>query len=167
MEFLARSGGRRAGDTIELLQTPNLTDDGHTECVFLVHGIRYNEGASDEIEHLSTGQELRLLTEPENPADPRAVLVTTDDTRLGWVPSPLLDYVHTVMGAGECRLTVVRANPPEVGHHMRLLVRLEGCVPEGYLPAWQIASSRGPGRRRQSWRSRRRTGSPPGGSPRG
>jgi len=136
MEFLARSGGRRAGDTIELLQTPAISDSGHTSCVFLVHGIRYSDGASDAIEHLSTGQELRLLSEPENPADPGAILVTDDGIRLGWVPSPLLDYVHAVMDAGQSRLTVVRANSPEVGHHMRLLVRLEGSVLESYSPAW-------------------------------
>lgn len=136
MEFLARSGGRRAGDTIELLQTPTISDNGHTSCVFLVHGIRYSDGASDAIEHLSTGQELQLVSEPENPADPRAVLVTDDGTRLGWVPSPLLDYVQAVMASGHAQLTVVRANSPEVGHHMRLLVRLEGSVPEGYSPAW-------------------------------
>jgi len=46
-------------------------------------------------------------------------------------PNPLLDYVRAVMRAGDAQLTVVRANPPELGHHMRLLVRIEGRLSEG------------------------------------
>ena len=42
------------------------------------------------------------------------------------------------MSAGDAQLTVVRANPPELGHHMRLLVRIEGRLSEGYLLPWQI-----------------------------
>lgn len=136
MEFLARSGGHRAGDTIELLPIPE-TADGPTSCVFLVHGVRYQPGASDAIEQLVPGQELNLEPEPENESDPQAVLITDDGTRLGWVPNPLLDYVRAVMRTGAVKVTVVRANPPALGHHMRLLVRIEGRLPEGYALPWQ------------------------------
>lgn len=135
MEFLARSGGRRAGDTIELLPTPEIVG-GRTTCVFLVHGVRYQEGVSAALERLRPGQELQLEPEPDNEYDPCAVLVTSDGTRLGWVPSPLLDYVRAVMSAGDAQLTVVRANPPELGHHMRLLVRIEGRLSDGYVLPW-------------------------------
>lgn len=135
MEFLARSGGRRAGDTIELLPIPDI-DGRRTQCTFLVHGVRYQPGAADAIDHLTTGQALDLVPEPDNEHDPRAVLVTTDGTRLGWVPNPLLDYVHAIMSTGDVRLTVVRANPSEFGHHMRLLVRIEGQLPDGYELPW-------------------------------
>ena len=136
MEFLARSGGRRAGDTIEMVPVPTV-DGVDTTCVFLVHGVRYLEGASEALESLTPGQALRLEPEPENEHDPLAVLVSTDEARLGWVPNPLLDYVRAVMGAGAATLTVVRANPPELGHHMRLLVRIEGRLPAGYQLPWR------------------------------
>lgn len=135
MEFLSRSGGRRAGDTIELLPIPTIAD-GHTSCVFLVHGVRYQPGASEAIDRLTPGQALDLEPEPDNEHDPHAVLVSRDGTRLGWVPNPLLDYVRAVMSTGDPRLTVVRANPPGLGHHMRLLVRIEGRLPEGYVLPW-------------------------------
>lgn len=138
MEFLARSGGRRAGDCIQLLPTPSVTD-GRTTCVFLVHGVRYVPGAADAIDQLEPGQELALRTEPDNPIDSDAVLVTQEGTRLGWVPNPLLSYVRAVLGSGDARLTVVRANPRELGHHLRLLVRIEGTLPDGFVLPWQAA----------------------------
>jgi hypothetical protein len=136
MEFLARSGGRRAGDRIQLLPTPEVAD-GRTSCVFLVHGVRHLAEASDAIDGLEPGQELTLEPEPENPVDPDAVLVTTHGTPLGWVPNSLLAYVRAVMSAGAARLTVVRANPRELGHHMRLLVRIEGTLTGGFVAPWQ------------------------------
>lgn len=136
MEFLARSGGRRAGDCIQLLPMPDV-NEGRTSCVFLVHGVRYVPGASDAVDQLKPGQELVLEPEPDNPVDPDAVLVTNDGTRLGWVPNPLLGYVRAVMSSGDARLTVVRANPRELGHHMRLLVRVEGSLPDGFVAPWQ------------------------------
>jgi hypothetical protein len=135
MEFLARSGGRRAGDRIQLLPTPSVVN-GHTFCVFLVHGVRYQEGAADAIDQLRPGDQLALEPEPDNPIDPNAVLVTQDGTRLGWVPNPLLSYVRAVMSSPDARLTVVRANPRELGHHMRLLVRIEGTLPEDFVASW-------------------------------
>ena len=138
MEFLARSGGRRAGDRIQLLPTPFVADD-RTSCVFLVHGVRHLPGAGDAVDRLEPGQELALVPEPDNPRDPDAVLVTQDGIRLGWVPNPLLGYVRAVLSSGDARLTVVRANPRDLGHHMRLLVRIEGSLPESYVFPWQAA----------------------------
>lgn len=135
MEFLGRSGGRRGGDAIELLPIPEV-HRSHTQCIFLVHGIRYQPGASEAIDQLTTGQALDLVREPDNEYDPRAVLVTSDGSRLGWVPNPLVDYVGAILSTGDARLTVVRANPSDFGHHMRLLVRVEGRLPDGYELPW-------------------------------
>ena len=55
----------------------------------------------------------------------RALLVTQDGVRLGYVPDPLLDFVHDII-ATDYELLVERVNPPEAGLHMRLLVRLRG-----------------------------------------
>jgi hypothetical protein len=135
-EVLLRSGGRRAGDTIEVLPEPTIGTDGETSCTFLVHGVRHcGPEADDAIDSLNTGDLLELRWEPSNPVNERAVLVLSGSgVAVGYVPDPLVDYVHTVMRTGEHRLSVVRANGPEVGSHLRLLVRLEGHVPDGYLP---------------------------------
>jgi len=52
-------------------------------------------------------------------------LLVTDSGELpvGYVPDPLLGFVHEMT---DVEASVLRANGPEVGFHMRLLVRLEG-----------------------------------------
>lgn len=129
-EILVRSGGRRAGDTIEVVPEPAVEADGRTTCTFLVHGVQYKSPeASDAISALVSGDHLQLRTEPENPVNSRAVLVLDgQDLQLGYVPNPLVEYVQLVMEHSEPRVTVVRANGPEVGAHLRLLVRVDGRV---------------------------------------
>lgn len=125
-EVLARSGGRRVGDAIELVPVPDHSS-GAVSVDYFVHGVRYmTSGAQRLITSLATGQVLHLVPEPANPVDHRAVLITsTDDVRLGYVPAPLLDLVCAIEGPDT---RVLRANGPEVGFHYRLLVRSSGVV---------------------------------------
>lgn len=127
MEILARSGGHRSGDTLELLPHPAVRPDGATVCRFLVHGISHVDGAADRIPALLPGQRLSLERDVTNAHNPRALLVTAESrTALGWVPDPLVDYVATVLESGPSSLRVVRTNPPEWGPHLRLMVELDG-----------------------------------------
>lgn len=126
-EVLQRSGGLRVGDTIELLPAPVADAGDHVQCEFLVHGVRYmSREAQARIGRLSEGEVLRLVRDPQNPVQPRALLVTDcDELALGYVPDPLLDMVDRITGIG---VSVVRANGPEVGFHQRLLVQVSGVV---------------------------------------
>lgn len=122
-EILAVSGGRRTGDTYELTPLP---EQGDVELPFLVHGVRHLR--SEEQAHVDTlahGQHVNLQHDPENEANKRAVLVTDRGVRLGYVPDPLLEYVHKIMRRDHA-VIVERVNPPEAGFHMRLLVVLAG-----------------------------------------
>jgi hypothetical protein len=130
MEVLAHSGGHRPGDTIELLPLPSAALDGRTACTFLVHGVRHQPGAPERIARLSEGERLSLREDSSNPVNSQALLVIADNDQepLGWVPDPLVQYVHEVRSNPEHELTVVRANPPDVGPHLQLLVQLRGRV---------------------------------------
>jgi hypothetical protein len=122
-EVLAVSGGGRTGDTYELTPLPHR---GEVSLPFLVHGIRHlraDERAA--IDGLKPGDQLSLQYEPENPVNARALLVTQGGVRLGYVPDPLLGYVHDIMRS-EHELVVERVNPAAAGLHMKLLVRLSG-----------------------------------------
>lgn len=122
-EVLTVSGGRRTGDTYELTPLP---EPGPIKLQFLVHGIRHlSPEERARIDLLKVGQSLTLLGEPTNEYNERALLVTDDGARLGYVPDPLLDYVYDVV-ASHHGLHVERINPPEAGLHMRLLVVLSG-----------------------------------------
>lgn len=122
-EVLAVSGGQRTGDTYELTPLP---EHGDVQLPFLVHGIRHLlPQERSQIDALTPGQRLTLQHEPSNEVNDRAVLVTDNGARLGYVPDPLLDYVHNMM-AQDYALTVKRVNPLEAGFHLRLLVVLSG-----------------------------------------
>jgi len=124
-EVLTRSGGRSAVDTLEITPVP---EPGPVDLCFLVHGIRHlSQAEHRRIDALKAGQSLHLVAEPSNPADSHALLVTDDGGRLGYVPRPLLRYVHAIADQ-PYTMTVARVNPAEAGFHMRLLVRLEGTL---------------------------------------
>lgn len=130
-EVLARSGGRRVEDHIELTPVAVPDAQGQIQFDFLVHGVRYTTAqARDRITDLRTGDPLIIEHEPTNDHNPLARLVLSDDLTLGYVPDPLVTTVHRMTDLGAF---VLRANGPEVGFHMRLLVRLRGLV-EGAAP---------------------------------
>jgi hypothetical protein len=142
-EVLVRTHGHRVGDTIELLPAPDVAPGQPVSFTFLTHGVRHLPQENQaRITALLRGQMLRLRIDHTNAVNARARLVTDEeDIELGWVPDPLLDVIERV---SETRLTVERANGPEVGYHFRLLVRLDGVLPvnSGRLfdgPGWETA----------------------------
>ncbi len=123
-EVLTRSGGRRVEDHIELTPVGVSTDVGAIAFDFLVHGVLYTTAeAQDRITALRTGDSLAIQHDPANTYNTMARLVIDDQLRLGYVPDPLVSVVHRMTDVG---VTVLMANGPEVGFHMRLLVRLTG-----------------------------------------
>ncbi len=127
-EILTASGGHREGDPIELISLPRFERaTGETSAHFLAHGVRHREAeASDWITGLPAGRRLGLEPDPTNPVNSDAVRIVDRGIHLGFVPDPLLDYVHSVIGGGAYDLTVVRANAAETHPHLRLLLRLVG-----------------------------------------
>jgi hypothetical protein len=123
MELLARSGGRRVGDLVELTPVPEPDADGLVDVVFLVHGVRHVPGSEDVLGRLRVGDPLDLRRAPENPVNPRALLVTESGDPFGYVPDPLLDDLDALV---DRRVVVEHVNGPEAGSHLRCLVRLRG-----------------------------------------
>lgn len=161
-EQIARSGGRREGDRIQLFPVP-VVSDGRIDCDFLVHGMRHVlEGellvgrrlrqppTRDELEALLStlrpGDELQLLDEPTNQVNPLAILTTTtDDFPLGWAPNLLVDEIHRIPNRNTLKATARAINGPEAGWHLRLLVHLTAEVPDDFKvfqgPSWESLGS--------------------------
>lgn len=136
-EVLTRTGGRRVGDTIQLVPMPVIAEDNAFTHLFLVHGVRYRpEEAQSRISSLKKGDKLRLAADPENTVNPLAVEVEDlEELTLGFVPDPHAVFVQEVLADTRgYKLTVEQANGPEVGFHFRLLVRLEGYSRSGIQP---------------------------------
>jgi hypothetical protein len=88
-EVLARSGGIRATDRLELAEYRALNDDLSQPLEFRIAGRRHIADAAS----LAVGDAVSLLREPDNTADPAAVIVDRMGRKAGYVPrqyTPLL-----------------------------------------------------------------------------
>ena len=150
-EQIARSGGRREGDKIQLFPVP-IVSSGRIDCNFLVHGMRHiledelTVGANvgrpptrDELEArlsmLKPGDQLQLIDEPMNRVNPLAILTATADSfPLGWAPNLLVEEIHRIPSRASVKAEVRAVNGPEAGWHLRLLVHLTGEVPDDFNP---------------------------------
>jgi hypothetical protein len=139
-EQLARSGGKRTGDTIQHFPVPTVRADGSSRCCFLVHGVRhieinYNPSVQQRIQELRKGDFLQLVPEPGNIVNPKALLISADgNDLLGWIPDLLLDYVYTLRESGPVELRVEHTNGSNAPYHFRLIALVEGRAPAGYQP---------------------------------
>ncbi|MEQ3551193.1 hypothetical protein WIS52_11995 [Pseudonocardia nematodicida] len=132
-EQLSRSEGRRTGDTVQVFPIPSIEADGSSTCCFLAHGIRHVTGGV--LPPLEQGDRLGLRTDPENPVNPIAqVILSPSGEDLGFVPDLLLEHLAALGDTGPVTLTVEHVNGPDAPAHLRLLVRLDGVVPDGYRP---------------------------------
>lgn len=131
-EILTASGGHREGDPIELISLPTYDKrTGRTSACFLAHGVRHRSAeVSEHITGLSPGARLTLEPDRDNPVNSQAIRVVDGHLHVGFVPDPLLDYVHSVLADGAYDLIVVRANPAATHPHLRLLLRLSGTCAE-------------------------------------
>lgn len=140
-EQIAASGGRRAGDTLQLFPVPERVRDGIWACSFLVHGIRHipnrvlhvgdqetrvsNDKLDAVLNNLSVGDPLRLVRNEGNPANPEArLLVQADGVPVGFLPNLLVDDIVR-LGDENVSAYVQVVNGSDAPWHMRLLARLE------------------------------------------
>lgn len=147
-EQIVRSGGGREGDTLQFVQFPT-PRDGALDTRFLAHGVRHipDEPRSldgrpvvvDMVRHeraldsLTPGERLRLMAQDDNPRSAVATVVAAQDgTPLGYVPEVFAAGIRRLMTAADPVVTVQRINPAGVPPHMRLALRLECAVPEGF-----------------------------------
>lgn len=139
-EQIARSQGRRQGDTIQLLPEP-VNEHGVITGRFLVHGIRHVPGRfrmldgravqvdSEQVEAalatLRPGDALGIASEPGNEVNSLALMVVARRvTPVGWIPNLLLEDMHRLMARADVSVVAEHVNGPDAPWHLRLLARL-------------------------------------------
>jgi hypothetical protein len=129
-EVLARTGGRRATDTVEVVPEPAIDPvSGRLEVDFLVHGIRHHDGVDACLEELHPSDRLRILCDVQNPADSMAVALADEHTRnLGWLPRYLVPFINRSaqqFGWPQVHVEVLHVGDAAGPAHLRLLCRLQ------------------------------------------
>lgn len=134
LDILSRSGGEQKGDTVSLVEAPHVAADGATAATFLVRGagyaVRSNESASTA-NGLRPGDQLAVVNDETNEANPNALLLTVAGEPIGWIPDLLIEYARELITSGGT-VTVLQNNGLDAPWHMRLLVRLTGRVAPGW-----------------------------------
>lgn len=139
-EQIARSQGKRQGDSIQLLPQP-VNDAGTVSCLFLVHGVRHVPGVSrvldgreievtsDQVEEalaaLRPGDKLAIAHDSHNTWNQLALMVMARPvTPVGWVPDLMLEDMHRLMSMADIAIAAAHINGPDAPWHLRLLARL-------------------------------------------
>lgn len=134
---LGRSGGTRATDRIEVFPAPEPGPGASIRCSFFVRGIRHIDRAPDAVDALHVGDQLVLVDDHENEANPRALLLHGPArTPVGYVPDYLVDYTHDLreLNLADPQVSVEHVNTREVAPHLRLLCQMSAPWPDGYEP---------------------------------
>lgn len=119
-EILARTGGPRATDTFHVVDVFDPAARRH-EGAFFVSGVRYKDF---DLSSLQAGQQLKLIDEPDNEINPRAVLLAADGSELGWVPDWLVDDLHSFQMVGGVVSVAVEQVNEDAPPHLSVLCRL-------------------------------------------
>lgn len=136
-EVMARSGGRRATDRIEVFSGPQRSASGESTSPFFARGIRHTPGTAEAVDDLRAGDELILVDDPTNAFNSRAVLLHAQDQRaVGHAPDYLVEHIHELrqLNGHDPRVVVEHVNDRASAPHLRLLCRLSAPWPEGYQP---------------------------------
>lgn len=131
--ILARSGGRRTTDTLEVFAAPEPDASGGARLYFFIHGARhFPEGSAGRGERLTPGEPLMLMHDLQNPHDPNALALRTAERAprdlhlLGFCPRYLSEELLPLLREDpqQFRVEVVRVNPPPAPSQMRVLCSL-------------------------------------------
>jgi len=138
-EELARTGGLRATDTLELIPCPEPTSSNQYEVYFFCRGLRYLPTVSqDSSLTLKKGERLYLMPDPQNSSDEMALLLRTNDpvSLVGYVPryySAEFSRLISLVGWANAKVTVEKVNP-EAPIQYRVLCKLTAPWPKQFQP---------------------------------
>ena len=141
MAILARSGGHRSTDRLEIFPCPSRADGGPLRVHFFVHGLRHQTPqAQERVTRLEPGERLRLCWDQQNTRDDAARNLRTDEVEdgdmhyVGYLPRYLAhDVGRLPIDADTPRVEVERVNPA-APIHFRLLCRMTADWPDGFEP---------------------------------
>jgi hypothetical protein len=136
---LARSGGRRATDRLELFGFPEQDPSaGELLYRFWARGINHVAHAEERIDFVQQGEKLLCALDCQNPTDPHAVVLRVERPRhqiMGFLPFYLCDEVQQLRTLkAPFQVMVEKVNLEPAPRHQRLLCLLRAKVDEEFRP---------------------------------
>lgn len=140
--ILARNGGRRVTDTLEVFPCPERNEQGEYEVHFLVHGLSHMpEASAIRASHLKPGERLLAMHDLQNPKDADAIALRTaeivdrDMYLIGYCPRYLRsDFLCLIRREHSPKITVERVNRPPAPIQFRILCKAVMKWAEGFSP---------------------------------
>lgn len=136
--LLARTGGTRDTDCLEVFPKPEPDCEGRYTLSFFSHGARYLLPTTiDLINEIREGEHLFLMPDPMNPHDRFALALRTENppVLVGYCPRYLAQDFLRLMDEGRENLTVaVEKVNRDAPLQLRLLCRLSAPWPENFQP---------------------------------
>ena len=139
LTLLALTEGSRETDLLAVFPCPERGADNTYRVQFFSHGLRYLlPEALPRIHHLSTGDRLYLMPDPQNRHDSHAIALRTDDpmTLVGYCPRYLTEdclFLLKETGPDKMKIVVERVNR-DAPMQLRLLCKLTAEWPENFRP---------------------------------
>jgi len=151
IDILARSGGRRATDSIEVFAPAEIietieNDFNIARYYFLVHGLSHMRECAQALatDLIKEGDRIYVVHDMQNPVDPKALLLRTFDyCSIGFVPRYLLDDMwFLVNNQMDLKICAYKINKPPSPIQQRIVCTVEvkvqknftSCFVETYQP---------------------------------
>ena len=142
LAVLARSGGQRATDTLEVFPCPEKKPDGSYETRFFVHGLRHMPPESAQrAASLRSGDHLAPMWDFGNQHDPYALVLRTSEATagdlhlMGYLPRYLSrEVVELLRNGSSPQVRVERVNLSPAPIQFRILCRLNVQGAERFRP---------------------------------
>lgn len=139
LDELARTGGLRATDSLELFSCPQPTKNHSYEVFFFGRGLQYLHAENPKrAAELKPGERLYVMPDIQNEFDEKALLLRTDDpiTLVGYAPryfSGEFSMLLSSVGAEKVKVVVEKVNH-DAPLQYRILCRITAPWPANFQP---------------------------------
>lgn len=132
IDILARSGGLRSTDQLQIFKRIEVDASGHFEHFFFLHGLGYlNSMANERVSNLCEGEILRLCPDVQNEYDRDAVFARADKPAeiVGYCPRYFANDIKKMLFEDKNTVTLtVEKISDDAPHNYRLLCKLTGFI---------------------------------------
>lgn len=139
MDLLERSNGVKVTDNLQTFSRLKINDSGSFDCYFFLHGLSHRtQDAKDYVSKLTSGDQLFLKQELDNPYDSNATMVLSSGKRdsalkLGYCPRYLsADISKLLDGNSDSIMFTVESFDENAPIHYQLMCRLTGRVKQNF-----------------------------------